>query len=115
MPNDPVGLRDIVLHTRSNGCRRISELHKAYDPLCNQYPILFPFGTDGCSLQLKISSGHKIPELQCYGFHFSIKPDNFIMWTRKLLEQFIVNAYAKIECGLLQYLRHQQGKLRADS
>ncbi|GFR72197.1 DNA helicase [Elysia marginata] len=54
MPNDLVGHRDIVLHTRSNECRRISELHKAYDPL--QHPILFPFGTDDWSLQLKLSS-----------------------------------------------------------
>lgn len=33
MPNNPVGHRDIVLHTRNDECKRISELHKAYGPL----------------------------------------------------------------------------------
>ena len=40
LPNNPVGHRDIVLHTRSDQLQRISEFHKAYDSL--QYPILFP-------------------------------------------------------------------------
>ncbi|GFR87366.1 hypothetical protein ElyMa_000745200 [Elysia marginata] len=47
MPNDPVGHKDIVLHTRSNECRCIGELYKAYDPV--RYPLQFPFGTDGWS------------------------------------------------------------------
>ena len=68
MPNDPVGKRDIVLHTRINECMRISELHKAYDPL--QYPLLFPFGTDGWSLKFTKGRRPKITELQHYCFHF---------------------------------------------
>ena len=31
MPNDPVGQRDITLHTRSNQLQGISVLHRAYD------------------------------------------------------------------------------------
>ncbi|GFR68198.1 hypothetical protein ElyMa_005602500 [Elysia marginata] len=33
---------------------------------------------------------------------------------RKVLEQFSVDAYGTVERGRLQYLRHKQGKLRAD-
>ena len=33
LPNNPVGHRDIVLHTRSDQLQRISGLHKAYDNL----------------------------------------------------------------------------------
>ncbi|GFS17772.1 DNA helicase [Elysia marginata] len=35
IPNDPVGHRDIVLHTRNGECKCISELHKAYMTLFN--------------------------------------------------------------------------------
>ena len=31
MPNDPVGQREIILHTRSNQLQGISVLHRAYD------------------------------------------------------------------------------------
>ncbi|GFR65710.1 ATP dependant DNA helicase [Elysia marginata] len=80
-----------------------------------EYPILFPFGKDGWSLQLTLSSRHKISDFQYYGFHFSIWSDKYILLTRKLFQQFIMDAYAKIKFGRLQYLRHQHGKLRADS
>ena len=43
MPNDATNNRDIVLHYRDGGLKRISELHRSYDPL--QYPLLFPNGT----------------------------------------------------------------------
>lgn len=36
------------------------------------------------------------------------------MCKKKLFQQFIVDAYAKIECSRLQYIRFQQSKLRAD-
>ena len=50
MPNDPIGLRDIRLHTRSNQLQRISALHRAYETL--QHPLLIPHGTNGWSLEL---------------------------------------------------------------
>ena len=37
--------RDIVLHARSGGLSRITEIHRAYDAL--HYVILFPLGEDG--------------------------------------------------------------------
>ncbi|GFR98711.1 hypothetical protein ElyMa_001025800 [Elysia marginata] len=74
-------------------------------------PYYFRLGTDGWSFQLKLSSRHKISEIQYYVFHSSIRPHNYILMTIKLFQQFTVDAYAKIECGRLQYLRHQQGKL----
>jgi hypothetical protein len=36
--------RDIVVHDRGEGLRRIHETHKKYIPL--QYPLLFPYGED---------------------------------------------------------------------
>ena len=36
MPNDPVGQRDIIVHTKSNQLQGISALHKAYDKYVQQ-------------------------------------------------------------------------------
>ena len=46
---------------------------------------------------------------------FSICIGNFILQARRLLQQFIVDAYSKIESERLQYLRKEQGGLKADS
>lgn len=113
MPNDPVGHRDLVLHARSNTLQRISEMHKAYNPL--QYPLLHPYGTDGWSLQMKLASRHKITQLQYYCFHLFTRPGNFILLARRLLQQFTVDSYAKIETERLQFLCREQRQLRADN
>lgn len=113
MPNNPVGQRDIVLHTRNDRLQRISELHKAYD--CLQYPILLPFGNDCWNLMLKMTSQHKITQLQFYCFHFFTRQGNYLLQARRLFQQYIVDAYAKIECERLQFIRREQKRLRADN
>ena len=42
---EEVASRNIVLHARSCGLNRITEIHRAYDAL--HYVILFPLGEDG--------------------------------------------------------------------
>ena len=54
MPNDATSNSDIVLHYRDGGLQHISELHRGYDPL--QYPLLFPYGTDGWHINLKLQT-----------------------------------------------------------
>ena len=63
MPNDATSNRDIVLHYRDGGLRHISELHRGYDPLQN--PLLFPNGTDGWHVNLKLQkiNGHGVLSL----------------------------------------------------
>ena len=56
MPNDAINNRDIVLHYRDDGLK--TELHRSYDPL--QYPLLFPNGTDGWHVNLKLQNGRKL-------------------------------------------------------
>ena len=59
---------------------------------------------------------YNIKQLQYYCFKFfSICIGNFILQTRRLLQQFIVDAYGKIESERLQYLRRELCGLRADS
>ena len=53
MPNTPTNNRNIVLHYRNGHLDQVSELHRAYDAL--QYPLLFPYGTDGYHIYLRQS------------------------------------------------------------
>ena len=71
MPNDNISNRDVVLHYRDGGLRRISELHRSYDPL--QYPLLFPHGTDGWHVNLKLQNGKKLTALVYYRYHIMVR------------------------------------------
>ena len=110
MPIERVGQRDLILHTKSNQMQRISELPRAYDTL--QYPLLIPHSTDVWSLEHKIDKycRYKITQLQYYCFNFHLYALGI-----SFCKQFIVEDYAKIEPERLQYLRREQGGLRADS
>ena len=102
-----------ALHTRSDQLQRISEFHKAYDSL--QYPILFPHGSGSWNLIMKITGQHKVTQLQFYCFHLLTRQGNHSLQACQLLQQFMVDAYAKIECERLQYIRREQRRLRADN
>ena len=91
--------------------KRICKLHPAYDPL--QYPLLFPTGNDGWSLHLKAAK--KLSQLQFYHWRFLTRPGNYLLLGRRLLQQFMVDAYAKIETERLQSLRREQSALRPDN
>ncbi|KAF0298467.1 ATP-dependent DNA helicase PIF1 [Amphibalanus amphitrite] len=65
MPEEPHGVRDIVLHHRDGGVERINEYHRSYDPL--HYVLLHPHGTDGWSLEMKHAMN--ITATEYYAFH----------------------------------------------
>ena len=62
-----------------------------------------------------MTSRYKITQLHYYCFNFSVCLGSFILQARRRLQQFIIDAYAKIESERLQYLRREQGGLRVDS
>lgn len=113
MPNDPTCTRDIVIHLREGPLQRISELHRSYDPL--QYPLLFPYGTDGYSLYLKNKANKKISQLQYYAYHIQRRAGNDLAKAGRLFQQFLVDVYCKIETERLGFLRREQKALRADN
>ena len=71
MPNDATNNRDIVLHYRDGGLKHISELHRSYDPL--QYPLPFPYGTDGWHIDLQLQNGRKLTALLYYHYHIMVR------------------------------------------
>ena len=113
MPNDNISNRDVVLHYRDGGLRHISELHRSYDPL--QYPLLFPHGTDGWHVNLKLQNGKKLTALVYYRYHIMVRQNvSVLLRAKRLFQQFLVDAYCKIETERLQFLRREQTALRAD-
>ena len=113
MPNDATSNRDIVLHYRDGGLKHISELHRGYDPM--QYPLLFLDGTDGCHVNLKLRNGRKLTAMVYYRYHIMVRENVSVLLRAKcLFQQYLVDAYCKIETERLQFLRPEQTALKAD-
>ena len=115
------GNRDIVIERKSGIVKRINETHRSYDAL--QYPLIFWQGTDGYHFLLKQTnqssgqaSNKKISSQEFYAFRMMIRENNFntLLRYRQLLNQFIVDVYAKIESERLLFIKCHQQKLRAE-
>lgn len=112
--------RDIVIHKRSNVLQRISETHRSYDAL--QYPLLFWEGEDGYNFNVRqidsvthAPTNKKVSEKNFYAYRLMIREgQDHLLHCGRLLQQFLVDMYAKIESERLLYLRINQKKLRAD-
>lgn len=114
--------RDIVIHKRNNQLLRIDETHPSYDAL--QYPLIFWRGNDTYHINLKQTNPttglkmHKnMSSMSYYSHQLMIRDDNqnFILKCGNLLNQYVVDMYAKIESERLLYIRLNQAKLRVDS
>lgn len=117
--HENIDKRDIILEKNNGKLKRISELHPSYIPL--QYPLLFPYGEDGFRLDIQngftgINKKKKpIISMREY-FCFRIQVRNFgsqvLLLSRRLLQQFLVDAYTMIESHRLRYIRKNQSNLR---
>ena len=97
VPGDFAGNLDVILHCREGGLRRISTLHRSYDPL--QYVIPFPNGTDGWQLGLKRTTNQILTASDFYAFCLQVRVHDFniLMRVRRLMQQYVVDQWAKIE------------------
>lgn len=120
---DIIDHRDIIVESNTHGLKRISELHPSY--LALQYPILFPYGDDGYRVDIPhrdgIASKKKKPP-QCtmrefFAYRIQDRESGFslILHARRLLQQFLVDAYTMIESERLVYIRSQQKNLRCET
>lgn len=134
MPADYVGEpRDIIIETRNNDTvRRISELHPLYDPLA--YPLLFFNGEPGWYPEMKqvaereifedeeendddlIYTDKKVTVMDYAIYRLQIRKteDTHLFQSKNLFHQWIVDNFAKMEQGRLNFLRFNQTKLRAE-
>ncbi|XP_021996392.1 uncharacterized protein LOC110893602 [Helianthus annuus] len=115
--------RDITVKTKEGYLQRISELHRSY--LALQYPLLFVYGDDGYRIDIlhrdvstsTISKRHTctMREYFCYRIQDRVNTFSLILNSRRLFQQFLVDAYTMIESERLLYIRTQQKKLRRET
>jgi hypothetical protein len=113
--------QDIVLHLQGGGLCRISHLHPSY--ACLHYILMFPKGEDGwhsgIPMMARAELGAQIANVSqrcffAYWLHPRYGEPSTILWCRKLLQQFVVDAWASIEQNMLNWVCHHQKELRAD-
>ena len=109
LDNAQGGNRDIVLHTRSNQLQRINENHRYYDAM--HYVLMFPQGDVGWTID---AGDMSVKDWYCY--RLMVRPDtkHDLHLFGRLPQQYIVDMYAKMEQGRLNYVRFNQSSLRAD-
>ncbi|XP_019157990.1 PREDICTED: uncharacterized protein LOC109154712 [Ipomoea nil] len=121
---DPnMGQRDILVESKSGLLKRISELSPSYLPL--QYPVLFPYGEDGYREDIQFANRgsnnnnarHRISQREyfAYTLHERLIETSSILYARRLLQQFIVDAYTMVESARLIYIRTHQKSLRCEA
>ncbi|XP_031116689.1 uncharacterized protein LOC116020351 [Ipomoea triloba] len=118
-----MGQRDILVETRSGLLKRISELHPSYLPL--QYPLLFPYGEDGYREDIqrckdsnnKSNSRVRITAREFFSFRMHERPGELstLLFSKRLFQQFLVDAYTMVETGRLIYIRNNQKSLRCEA
>ncbi|GKB15197.1 DNA helicase PIF1, ATP-dependent, partial [Tanacetum coccineum] len=114
--------RDIVVEQKDTGPQRVSELHPSYIAL--QYPLLFPYGEDGFHEKIpyhsnartrKTKRGYVImKEYYSYIIHQRPLQGNTLLKGGHLFQQYLVDAYTKVEEQRLKWTRNNQDTLRVD-
>lgn len=120
---DSLDKRDIIVSTTTGRLQRINDLHPSY--LALQYPLLFPYGDDGYRVDILhrgISQSSSSKRINCtmrefFAYRIQDRENTFssILHSRRLFQQFLVDAYTMIETERLYYIRNQQTHLRCES
>ncbi|AQK60686.1 hypothetical protein ZEAMMB73_Zm00001d053905 [Zea mays] len=133
--------KSVMLHGKDSSSHCIRSYHGCYDAL--SYPLFFPRGELGWHANIpkvgvsmdevdayrathRASNANdedaESPSHLCvsvrdyYCYKFQIRPGVFnpILHGKRLFQQFAVDTYIKIESSRLDYIRNNQGRLRAD-
>ncbi|XP_073120000.1 uncharacterized protein [Henckelia pumila] len=119
--DESLGDRDILVETQTGKLQRINELNASYLGL--QYPLLFPYGEDGYREDISLSSskssagGRKnvsMREFFAYRLHDRNCDSSTILCSKRLFQQFVVDAYTMIESARLTYIKMHQKQLRCE-
>ncbi|XP_019151941.1 PREDICTED: uncharacterized protein LOC109148663 [Ipomoea nil] len=119
-----IGDRDILIESQTGQLKRINHLNPAYLPL--QYPLLFPYGEDGYYEDITFSSawsqGHhggrkRISPKEYFSFyiHEKVNEKHTLLYSRRLFQQYLADAYTMIEHARLVYIRTHQKALRCEA
>uniref|UniRef100_A0A0R0LIE8 ATP-dependent DNA helicase n=1 Tax=Glycine max TaxID=3847 RepID=A0A0R0LIE8_SOYBN len=119
---DPDSRRNIIVETQNGELQRIHELHSSYLGL--QYPLLFPYGEDGyrpdilhrCTPSSRKRKRNRLTMREWFAYRLQSRSNEAqtLLHSRKLFQQFIVEAYTMVESERLSYIRNNKKKLRVD-
>ncbi|XP_074282767.1 uncharacterized protein LOC141607310 [Silene latifolia] len=115
--------KDIVVHHRSRGLQAISELHSSYMAL--QYPLLFPYGEDSyhTGITYYVPDGTRkkgkreyvtMREYYAYRIQQREVGGGPLLYSGRLVQQFLVDCCCAIESERLWFIRNNQDKFRCD-
>ncbi|XP_050876133.1 uncharacterized protein LOC127079808 [Lathyrus oleraceus] len=106
--------RDINVIRCDGNLKKVQETKGYYDPL--QYPILFPFGTHGWDINTTNCNGRRVSCRAYYSYMLQIRPNDqsMLLNAGRLLQQYVVDNYVKIESGRLRWVKEHQGDIRSE-
>ncbi|KAF7826898.1 putative helitron helicase-like domain-containing protein [Senna tora] len=108
--------RDIVVQSNSSHLMNVSDTAGYYDPL--QYPLLLPCGTYGrdVNTQNGVALRTKVTCRDYYSFMLQIRDgrDNLLLRGCRLLQQYAVDIFLKMETQKFRWVRNNQSKIRAE-
>ncbi|OMO79395.1 hypothetical protein CCACVL1_13702 [Corchorus capsularis] len=106
--------REIMVETISGRLLNVNDTVGYYDPL--QYPLLFPCGTYGWDINSHDEYGNKLQCWQFYSYMLQIRPENpsLFLLVGRLMQQYVVDNFVKIEASRLRWYVNHQEEIRAD-
>ena len=92
----------------------ISALNANLDPLV--YPILFPKGEKGWHSEMKLNNKARVSQKMFYSYRIAYRNEPFspLHFSRKLFQQYCVDAWVRTEANRLHYYSTHQENLRTD-
>ena len=114
VPGETSSNLDVIVHARDGRLQRIPITHRSYDPL--HYVLLFPFGEDGWQLGLKRTNNRTLTASDFYCYRLQVRDGEFnlLMKSRRLMQQYAVDEWARIEFCRMQWVRNNQKAIRAE-
>lgn len=111
-----------TIHSKASGhqVKRISALNPHTDPM--SYPLLFPCGEPSWRLGMNHDSVHTtsvrnvVTQLQYYSYRLAVRDDFSLLHSSgRLFQQYVVDAYVKVEGSRIAYVMSHQKQLRAEN
>ncbi|XP_073152242.1 uncharacterized protein [Henckelia pumila] len=106
--------RDIIVEGINGRLMNIQDIVGYYDPL--QYPLLLPHGTYGWDINSRNIHETKLTCLDFYSYRLQIRTNCSAILLRggRLLQQYVVDNYVKIETQRLRWIRTNQNNIRSE-
>lgn len=104
--------RDVIVEGVNGRLMNIQDIVGCYDPL--QYPLLLPNGTYGWDINSHNIDGTRLSCLDYYSLQIRTNCSALFLRGCRLLQQYVVDDYVKIETQRLRWIRTNQHNIRSE-